>query len=177
MSPAKYELWFYIPEDGILHSHRRGNLKYYKHWCNVALFRKYQILLHNFQLIFTFAGMHFNNKEWYLCRVYNRVLERTSIGWRMLPTWGNNFIIAMKSSRFFVKKALFLFGCFSGVLEDYAEEYSGSISRPLFRKGEIRKQIVMSSIWGSEGSASDTGCWKATDVSRALIASIFRVEQ
>jgi hypothetical protein len=26
MSPVKYELGFYIPEDGILHSHRRENL-------------------------------------------------------------------------------------------------------------------------------------------------------
>jgi hypothetical protein len=27
MSPVKYELGGYIPEDGILHSHRRENLK------------------------------------------------------------------------------------------------------------------------------------------------------
>jgi hypothetical protein len=27
VSPVKYELGFYIPEDGILHSHRRENLK------------------------------------------------------------------------------------------------------------------------------------------------------
>jgi hypothetical protein len=30
MSPVKYELGFYIPEDGILHSHRRGNLTSYE---------------------------------------------------------------------------------------------------------------------------------------------------
>jgi hypothetical protein len=30
VSPVKYELGFYIPEDGILHSHRRENLKSYK---------------------------------------------------------------------------------------------------------------------------------------------------
>jgi hypothetical protein len=29
MSPVKYELRFYIAEDGILHSHRRENLKSY----------------------------------------------------------------------------------------------------------------------------------------------------
>jgi hypothetical protein len=29
VSPVKYELGFYIPEDGILHSHRRENLKSY----------------------------------------------------------------------------------------------------------------------------------------------------
>jgi hypothetical protein len=28
VSPVKYEPGFYIPEDGILHSHCRGNLKY-----------------------------------------------------------------------------------------------------------------------------------------------------
>jgi hypothetical protein len=29
VSPVKYELGFYIPEDGILHSHRREYLKLY----------------------------------------------------------------------------------------------------------------------------------------------------
>jgi hypothetical protein len=29
MSPVKYELGFYIPEDDILHSHRRESLKSY----------------------------------------------------------------------------------------------------------------------------------------------------
>jgi hypothetical protein len=29
MSPVKYELCFYIPEDGILHSESRENLKFY----------------------------------------------------------------------------------------------------------------------------------------------------
>jgi hypothetical protein len=29
VSPVKYELGFYIPEDGILHSHLRKNLKSY----------------------------------------------------------------------------------------------------------------------------------------------------
>jgi hypothetical protein len=29
VSPMRYELGFYIPEDGILHSHRRENLKCY----------------------------------------------------------------------------------------------------------------------------------------------------
>jgi hypothetical protein len=30
VSPVRYELEFYIPEDDILHSHRRQNLKSYK---------------------------------------------------------------------------------------------------------------------------------------------------
>jgi hypothetical protein len=29
VSPVRYELGFYIPEDGILHSHRRENVKSY----------------------------------------------------------------------------------------------------------------------------------------------------
>jgi hypothetical protein len=29
MFPVRYELGFYIPDDGILRSHRRENLKYY----------------------------------------------------------------------------------------------------------------------------------------------------
>jgi hypothetical protein len=31
VSPVKYELGFYIPENGILHSYRRENLKSYKY--------------------------------------------------------------------------------------------------------------------------------------------------
>jgi hypothetical protein len=30
VSPVKYELGFYIPEDDILHSHRRESLKFYQ---------------------------------------------------------------------------------------------------------------------------------------------------
>jgi hypothetical protein len=30
VSPVRYELGFYIPEDGILHSYRREDLKSYK---------------------------------------------------------------------------------------------------------------------------------------------------
>jgi hypothetical protein len=30
VSPVKYELGFYIPEDDILHSHRRDNVNSYK---------------------------------------------------------------------------------------------------------------------------------------------------
>jgi hypothetical protein len=29
MSPLRYELSFYMPEDGVLHSHRREYLKFY----------------------------------------------------------------------------------------------------------------------------------------------------
>jgi hypothetical protein len=34
MCPVKYELGFYIPEDDILHSHCRENLKSYKNYVN-----------------------------------------------------------------------------------------------------------------------------------------------
>jgi hypothetical protein len=27
VSPVKYEVGFYVPEDNVVHSHRRGNLK------------------------------------------------------------------------------------------------------------------------------------------------------
>jgi hypothetical protein len=33
VSPVRYELGFYIPEDGILHSHRRENLRSYRLYC------------------------------------------------------------------------------------------------------------------------------------------------
>jgi hypothetical protein len=32
VSPVRYELGFYIQEDGILHSHRRENPKSYNPW-------------------------------------------------------------------------------------------------------------------------------------------------
>jgi hypothetical protein len=37
VSPVKYELGFYIPEDDTLHSHRRGNLKFYRHVCRLRV--------------------------------------------------------------------------------------------------------------------------------------------
>jgi hypothetical protein len=37
MSPVKYELGFYIPEDDILHSHCRENLKSYYHSVRIRL--------------------------------------------------------------------------------------------------------------------------------------------
>jgi hypothetical protein len=37
VSPVKYELGFYIPEDGILHSHRREKLKSYMSLCVYSL--------------------------------------------------------------------------------------------------------------------------------------------
>jgi hypothetical protein len=40
VSPVKYELGFYIPEEGILHSHRRENLKSYIALTGLALQRR-----------------------------------------------------------------------------------------------------------------------------------------
>jgi hypothetical protein len=34
VSPVKYELGFYIPEDGVIHSHRREKVKFYKLFLN-----------------------------------------------------------------------------------------------------------------------------------------------
>jgi hypothetical protein len=36
VSPVRYEVGFYIPEDGVLHSHRHENLKSYN-WTHVRL--------------------------------------------------------------------------------------------------------------------------------------------
>jgi hypothetical protein len=38
MSPVRYELGFYIPEDDILHSHRREIFKSHKVWSQVSGF-------------------------------------------------------------------------------------------------------------------------------------------
>jgi hypothetical protein len=40
VSPMKYELGFYIPEDGILHSHRRERLKSYIALAGRALYQR-----------------------------------------------------------------------------------------------------------------------------------------
>jgi hypothetical protein len=40
VSPVKYELGFYIPEDGILHSHCRKNLKSYIALTVRAMYRR-----------------------------------------------------------------------------------------------------------------------------------------
>jgi hypothetical protein len=38
MSPVKYEMGFYIPEDDILHSHSREKLRSYNTCSNVLLY-------------------------------------------------------------------------------------------------------------------------------------------
>jgi hypothetical protein len=43
VSPVKYELGFYIPEDGILHSHRRENLKSYIALTGWALYWRHNV--------------------------------------------------------------------------------------------------------------------------------------
>jgi hypothetical protein len=43
VSPVKYELGFYIPEDGILHSHCRENLKSYIALTGWALWRRHNM--------------------------------------------------------------------------------------------------------------------------------------
>jgi hypothetical protein len=40
VSPVRYELDFYIPEDDILHSHCRENFKSYKALTGCALYRR-----------------------------------------------------------------------------------------------------------------------------------------
>jgi hypothetical protein len=40
VSPVKYELGFYMPEDDILHSHRRGNFKFYIALTDWTLYRR-----------------------------------------------------------------------------------------------------------------------------------------
>jgi hypothetical protein len=40
VSPARYELGFYIPEDGILRSHRRENLKSHTALSGWALYHR-----------------------------------------------------------------------------------------------------------------------------------------
>jgi hypothetical protein len=41
VSPVRYELGFYIPQDGILHNHRREGLIYYKNIISFERERKF----------------------------------------------------------------------------------------------------------------------------------------
>jgi hypothetical protein len=43
VSPVKYELGFYIPEDDILHSHRRESLKSYIALTGWTLWRRHNV--------------------------------------------------------------------------------------------------------------------------------------
>jgi hypothetical protein len=52
MSPVKYELGSYIPEDGILHSHRRENLKSYTTLTGWALRERGNVSPVNYELGF-----------------------------------------------------------------------------------------------------------------------------
>jgi hypothetical protein len=52
VSPVKYELGFYIPEDDILHSHRRENLKSYIELTGWALERRRNVSPMKYELGF-----------------------------------------------------------------------------------------------------------------------------
>jgi hypothetical protein len=57
VSPVKNELGFYIPEDTILHSHRRGNLKSYNFEYVPQLFAIHRIMSCKISLIINNCGM------------------------------------------------------------------------------------------------------------------------
>jgi hypothetical protein len=52
VSPVRYELRFYIPEDGILHSHRRENLKSYRALTGWAMKRRSNVSPVRYELEF-----------------------------------------------------------------------------------------------------------------------------
>jgi hypothetical protein len=54
VSPVKYELGFYIPEDDILHSHRRDDLKSYR--CVTAYDKRQPVMSANRPLCRTIMG-------------------------------------------------------------------------------------------------------------------------
>jgi hypothetical protein len=67
VSPVRYELGFSIPEDGVLHSHRRENLTFYK--VNVTLAQNAPGIHNNFCNVIryisnckcVFARWHYHN--------------------------------------------------------------------------------------------------------------------
>jgi hypothetical protein len=60
MSPVRYELGFYIPDDGIFHSHRRDNLKSYIALTGWTLQRRRKVLAVRYELGFYISedGFH-----------------------------------------------------------------------------------------------------------------------
>jgi hypothetical protein len=56
VSPVKYELGFCIPEDGILHSHRRGNLKCYIALTGWAVYGRRNVSPVKYELRFYIPG-------------------------------------------------------------------------------------------------------------------------
>jgi hypothetical protein len=52
VSPVRYELDFYIPEDGILHSHRLKNFKSYIPLIGWALLRRCNVSLVRYEMDF-----------------------------------------------------------------------------------------------------------------------------
>jgi hypothetical protein len=52
VSPVKYELGFYIPEDDILHSHRSGNFKSYIALTGWTLWRRRNVSPVKYELVF-----------------------------------------------------------------------------------------------------------------------------
>jgi hypothetical protein len=52
VSPVKYELGFYIPEDDIVHSHRHENLKSYIALTGCAMYRRRNAFLVKYELGF-----------------------------------------------------------------------------------------------------------------------------
>jgi hypothetical protein len=67
VSPGRYELGFYIPKDGVLHSHRSENLKSYR----VVQIFHYLVLSVHFYLFALFVVNSFIcndfSKQWFLC--------------------------------------------------------------------------------------------------------------
>jgi hypothetical protein len=59
MSPVRYELDFYIPDEDILHSHRRENLKSYIALTSGALKRSRIVFPVRYELIFLSQEMVF----------------------------------------------------------------------------------------------------------------------
>jgi hypothetical protein len=57
-----YKLGFYIPEDGILHSHRRGNLKSYNlYLCHIYLcWSRDLVLLESWKICRMFQQLRFS---------------------------------------------------------------------------------------------------------------------
>jgi hypothetical protein len=54
--PVRYDLGFYIPGDGIMHSHRRGNVESYLAFTGWALYRRRNVFPVRYELGFYIPG-------------------------------------------------------------------------------------------------------------------------
>jgi hypothetical protein len=82
VSPVRYELGFYIPEYGILHSNRRENLKYYIALTGWNLYRRRNVSPVRYELGFYIPGGNIVHVRF---EVFTAVTMKNVVFWEVTP--------------------------------------------------------------------------------------------